>query len=450
MSLAAGTSLGPYTIVRPLGAGNFGAVYLATRARDGAPFALKVVHLFETPGSALYRKPSKGAPTLQSQAAGLLYQEYLAFTQHVRWHPHLPVLPQGCFGDDERAWRWLAMQPLGGGTLRTALAHGPPPFSTTATLALQLIDVLAHVHAAGWVYVDVNADNVLFGGAQPTTGMNAPRDGARTHPGRLVGVTDRLGPPPRSAPGDGSRAYLIDFGLARTFRGFDRKGAAATQALGTPLYSATAFARGTRLSPRDDLESLGYLLVSAAAPRGADSLPWASATSDDQVSALKLASTPASLSALVPAGAPRTAIRAYLEVVHKLTPDAAASDAGPDYAELKGIFEKHAHPDGILIWAGADAGASVGTGAGAGASAGASAVAGPGMGVKRGRKKQLATGERSAAPEPRSRSRSRSREKSTAKTAVAASPPLRRGSRTWAAACAAAFTYLVNDSEEEN
>jgi serine/threonine protein kinase len=43
MSLAAGTSLGPYEIVSPLGAGGMGEVYRARGSRLGRGVAIKVL-----------------------------------------------------------------------------------------------------------------------------------------------------------------------------------------------------------------------------------------------------------------------------------------------------------------------------------------------------------------------------------------------------------------------
>ena len=66
--------------------------------------------------------------------------------------------------------------------------------------------------------------------------------------------------------------------------------------------------------PRNDMESLGYLLLYAA---GA-TLPWASAYESGNVAAgnaLKLAATPLSLTTSLPPGAVREALRSYFESI---------------------------------------------------------------------------------------------------------------------------------------
>jgi hypothetical protein len=286
------------------------------------------------------------------------------------------VLPRDCFGD-AGAHRWLAVQPLRA-TLRAAArldapgAPRAPPWRTTATLALQLLDVLSHVHAAGWVHGDVNADNIMLGGAQPAAGRNAPLPGALTHAGRGRGPRTGAAPPLDAA---GERAYLIDFGCARPFAGVGAAGAAPqAAALGTPLYAATSFARGAPLSPRDDLESLGYLLL-AVAGGGRAALPWGAAADAAAVDAAKLAAAPAALARGARAPAARAALAVYFAALAAVTPADALAPAGLDYAALKAIFAPHAAPDGRLEWDGGAAEAAGGGGGGGGAAAAAAAQA---------------------------------------------------------------------------
>ena len=298
------------------------------------------------------RKPAAGKPRRKSIASGLLYKEYLVLSQHAGWHPSLPILPVGCFGDDGVSWRWLATQRLGT-TLRSALGGKPAPFSTVATLALQLIDVLAHVHAAGWVYIDVNADNILLGGTQPATGLNIQRSSAADakaaggHGGSAAansgGAKFRVGPPPPlSFVSD--RAYLIDFGLATQFRGVSAPTSSGAEILGTPLFCSSS----PTLSPRGDLESLGYLLVYVAAGRAA--LPWASEASPEACAAAKVATPHSTLVNALPSGPPRRTMSAYWNAISGISSAAAVAPMGIDYAQLKAIFAPFADSGGRLMW----------------------------------------------------------------------------------------------------
>jgi len=276
-SLKPGQRLGSFKLGEKLGEGTYGTVYAATRASESGRFALKVCDLHE-PGA----KKVKGMVP-KSQGANLLFQEYNAFVNILSWHPSLPVLPDDCYGDGEGV-RWLALQLLEGGTLASRLGeHTGVSLATVAILALQLLDVLAHVHATGYVYCDLNLENVMLGGPQPARGMNAFYPGARTHRG--VGGRARLiaaGPlPALHAPGE--RAYLVDFGMATEYVAHTGARVGAEGARGTPLFSSPSHALGAPLSPKDDLVCLGYLLAAAAG--GVQALPWAAAPSDESATA---------------------------------------------------------------------------------------------------------------------------------------------------------------------
>ncbi len=55
--LLGGQSIGPYKVVKPLGAGGFGAVFLAEDTRLGKPVALKVPHKQGAEGEEMLREP---------------------------------------------------------------------------------------------------------------------------------------------------------------------------------------------------------------------------------------------------------------------------------------------------------------------------------------------------------------------------------------------------------
>ena len=333
------TLLGGYKIQGVLGQGTYGTVYLATKG--GERFALKVADLHEA-GAA-----RKKGVLPKSPGASLLFHEYNTLVNVLGWHPSLPVVPEGCYSEGSGV-RWLAQQALAGGTLGARLGERTGlPLPTVAVLALQLLDVLAHVHAAGYVYCDLNLDNVLLGGAQAARGMNACYAGARTHRG--VGGRARLiacGPPPPLHHA-GERAYLVDFGLATEYVAHTGGSVgAAPGARGTPLFSSPAHALLLPLSPRDDLLSLAYLLTAAAG--GVQALPWAAAASDAAATAGKLAATPQALAARVPPSA-RAPLEAFLTAVLALDAAAAAA-SGVDYAALKGVWAPLAPPQGGMGW----------------------------------------------------------------------------------------------------
>jgi serine/threonine protein kinase len=372
-SLAGGTFVGPFKILRKLGEGAYGSVYLAEQGKN-VHYALKVCSLHEPGG-----KKVKGAYP-KSQGATLLFHEYNCYTNIFRWHPNLPVLPEGCYGEDAGAgYRWLALQELAHGTLASRVGeHHGVPLPTVAILALQLLDVLAHIHATGFVYCDLNLDNVLLGGAQPLRGMNAHYSGARTHmgtggagrPPRLISAGP---PPPLHNPGE--RAYLVDMGMATEF--VSHTGAAVgpgAQARGTPLFSSTSHAEGQPLSPRDDLQALCYLLAAAAG--GIAALPWAAAASAEHTLALKRATTPERLAAGLPEAA-RKPCCAFFKAVFALKPQAAAA-TGVDYNYLKALWQPSAPAVGAFTWTKVPGVGSGGDGGGAGGGGGGGGGAGSG------------------------------------------------------------------------
>lgn len=75
-------------------------------------------------------------------------------------HPHLAT-PYGWAAEDADVA--IAMPLVRGGTLESALAdHGAFSPELTATILLQILDGLHHVHEAGWLHRDVKPSNVLL------------------------------------------------------------------------------------------------------------------------------------------------------------------------------------------------------------------------------------------------------------------------------------------------
>ncbi len=142
MTLQAGTRLGPYEILAPIGAGGMGEVYRARDARLGRDVAVKVL-------------PPEFAD--DSQRRSRFEQE--ARSASALNHPNIVAVydigsaPSGLF---------VAMELVDGKTLRDALEAGRLPLSRVLEISLQLASGLARAHGAGIVHRDLKPENVML------------------------------------------------------------------------------------------------------------------------------------------------------------------------------------------------------------------------------------------------------------------------------------------------
>jgi serine/threonine protein kinase len=143
MPLDAGSRLGPYEIIAPLGAGGMGEVYRARDPRLGRDVAVKVL----------------------PDAAGADLDRLRRFEQEARAvaalsHPNVLAIFDIGVGDVP----FLVTELLEGETLRALLEQGPLTPGRTIGLALQLVAGLAAAHARGIVHRDLKPDNIFITG----------------------------------------------------------------------------------------------------------------------------------------------------------------------------------------------------------------------------------------------------------------------------------------------
>jgi Tol biopolymer transport system component len=165
MSLAAGTKLGPYEIVAPLGAGGMGEVYRARDTRLGRDVAVKVLpeHLSSNPEiRARFEREARAVSSLN--------------------HPHICTLHDvGREGPTD----YLVMELVEGETLAQRLTRGPLPPADVLKVGAQIADALDRAHRAGVTHRDLKPGNVMltksgaklmdFGLAR-ATGLGAPSE----------------------------------------------------------------------------------------------------------------------------------------------------------------------------------------------------------------------------------------------------------------------------------
>jgi eukaryotic-like serine/threonine-protein kinase len=141
MTLSAGTRLGPYELVAPLGAGGMGEVYRARDTRLDRTVAVKVL-----------------PPHLSSSAESRQRFEREAKTISQLSHPHICALYDvGREGDTE----YLVMEYLEGETLSDRLLKGALPFDQVLRYGIEVADALDKAHRQGIIHRDLKPGNVM-------------------------------------------------------------------------------------------------------------------------------------------------------------------------------------------------------------------------------------------------------------------------------------------------
>src|SRR5512136_618564 len=139
--LATGTTLGPYEIVAPLGAGGMGEVYRARDTRLGRDVAIKVLPPeFASDADRLHRFEQ------EARAAGQLN------------HPNiLSVFDVGTHGGAP----YIVTELLEGETLSERLRQGSLPVRKAVEIAMQIAHGLAAAHEKGIIHRDLKPANVF-------------------------------------------------------------------------------------------------------------------------------------------------------------------------------------------------------------------------------------------------------------------------------------------------
>jgi WD40 repeat protein len=192
MTLPIGRKLGPYEVLSPLGAGGMGEVYRARDARLSREVAIKVLPADVAGDASRLKRFEK-----EARAASSLN------------HPNIVTIYD--MGETE-GLSWIAMELVGGVTLRHALSEGALPLKKLLSIAAQVAEGLAKAHAAGIVHRDLKPENVMVtrdglakildfglaklapleGGSEKAT--QAPTVSAGTEPGIVVGTVAYMSP----------------------------------------------------------------------------------------------------------------------------------------------------------------------------------------------------------------------------------------------------------------
>lgn len=192
--------IGPYRLIRVIGRGGMGAVYLAEHQQTRKEVALKVL----PPEYAAM--PDRVARFLREGMAGTRLR-------------HKNIVETYEVGEDNGTY-YIALEYVRGESLRERMDTGTLDLRTSLDIALQISEALAHAHAHRIVHRDLKPSNIIL-------------------------------------TADGT-AKVMDFGLAKV-----ADASAVTMGgvlMGTAAYISPEQARGDATDGRSDLYSLGVML----------------------------------------------------------------------------------------------------------------------------------------------------------------------------------------------
>jgi serine/threonine-protein kinase len=215
MGLSAGSRLGPYDILSPLGAGGMGEVYRAHDTTLGRDVALKILPESFVQDSDRLARFKREAQVLASLN-----------------HPNIAAIYGFEASDGVKA---LVLELVEGPTLADRIAQGPIPLDEALPMAKQIAEALEAAHEQGIIHRDLKPANI-------------------------------------KVRADGT-VKVLDFGLAKAFDPASSTSAGATVSptlslhatqagiiLGTAAYMAPEQARGKSVDKRADIWAFGCVL----------------------------------------------------------------------------------------------------------------------------------------------------------------------------------------------
>jgi serine/threonine protein kinase/Tfp pilus assembly protein PilF len=212
MALTAGTSLGRYKIISPIGAGGMGEVYRAEDTLLNRQIAIKVLPQHLSDDSEALKRFQKEAKAL----ASLNHSNILSIHDFV----------------SDNGLSFVVMELLEGETLRSRINGSQISWQKSVEISIQIAEGLAAAHSKGVVHRDLKPENILF----------TSHDSVK----------------------------IIDFGLARMksdLPGEELTGlttvSRATESgvvMGTVPYMSPEQVRGERINEQTDIFSFGCIL----------------------------------------------------------------------------------------------------------------------------------------------------------------------------------------------
>jgi eukaryotic-like serine/threonine-protein kinase len=196
---------GKFKILKKLGQGGMGAVYLAEQVGIGHQVALKFL---------------KAEFSNDTEIARRFLNEAKSYARVA--HPNAVALHD--FGQDDDGNLFIAMEYCEGVDLKRTIAEGRLSLFEASEIILQVADVLANAHEKGVIHRDLKPENIMI------------RRGLR-----------------------GVHAKVLDFGIARLMNAGTRLTQVGAIA-GTPRYMSPEQVHGQEVDNRADIYALGVLL----------------------------------------------------------------------------------------------------------------------------------------------------------------------------------------------
>ncbi len=227
--------LGRYRVVRRLGKGGMGIVYLGFDETLHRHVALKVLQGGSSSSRQRFLREARAAARIRSEHVVTIHDV-----------------------DEDAGIPFIAMEYLEGTPLNVFLGENPiVPISVATRIAKELTAGLVAAHAVGLVHRDIKPANIWLetkapGGAHIPEAAVVPEDATL-----VAGVSQSWVGPSRLEFG---RVKLLDFGLAKSD---DDKTVGLTGdgvVVGTPAFMSPEQGRGEEVDVRTDLFSLGAVI----------------------------------------------------------------------------------------------------------------------------------------------------------------------------------------------
>lgn len=275
-----------YKLIKKIGSGSFGEVYL-TRDKEGKEYAAKIEE-----------KTQKN----RLKAEYSIYKKVLNNKENIG-------IPKVYNYIETTQYNILVMELLGK-SLENIYDENQREFnlSTILKLSIDMLNIIERFHSKGFIHRDIKPNNFLFNHSKPYNTL-----------------------------------YLMDFGLSKQFiQNGEHIGIKFDRSLiGTARYASLNIHWGIEPSRRDDLESIGYVLIYLTKGR----LPWQGLkankdkTQIEKIGEKKLVVSTDKLCDNLP-----KSFEKYMNYCKKLK-----FEEKPDYKYLRDLFEIEAQDNNIPI-----------------------------------------------------------------------------------------------------